>query len=149
MGNQDLEPATNGESTYSIIAFPGQSLPQCYQHLVRATWKRSLKYGNQFFKLADPDPYFAAYERYINGILSRPNVVVRIAVLTDDHDVALGWSVIEGDILHYVHVQHEQRNKGVARSLVPVAIGTITHLTKSGISIWHSKLPNAVFNPFK
>ncbi len=148
MGNQELETGTNGESTYSIIAFPGHSLPQQYQNMVLAKWMRSLKYGNEYFKLANPDSYFNAYSKYIRALLGRPNSVIRIAVLSDDHDVALGWSLIEGDILHYVHVQHEQRNKGIGKSLVPVKINTLTHLTKSGMSIWHSKLPNAKFDPF-
>lgn len=135
-------------SFYSIIAFPGQSLPQQYQNMVLSKWLRSLKYGNDYFKLIESDTYFNMYQKYIKMILGRPNSVVRIAVLADDHDVALGWSVIEGSVLHYVHVQSEQRNKGIGKSLVPVKIDTLTNLTKTGMNIWHNKLPHAVFNPF-
>jgi hypothetical protein len=149
MGDQVLEKGADGQSTYSVIAFPGASLPQAYQNMVYAKWMRSLKYGNEYFKLADPDSFFSAYKRYIGSILARPRSVVRIAVLSDDHDVALGWSIIEGDVLHYVHVNHEQRNKGVGKTLVPVAISTITHLTKAGAAIWNSKLRHASFNPFR
>lgn len=137
------------QTSYQVIAFPGRSLPQGYQNMVYSKWMRSLKYGNEYFKLAHSDSYFTAYRRYLESILNRADTVVRLAVLSDDRDVALGWSVIEGDTLHYVHVQHEQRNRGVGRSLVPKGINVITHLTKCGLRIWPKALPHAIFDPFR
>lgn len=150
MGDKDLETRGDGiaPSTYSVISFPASKLPLSYQNFVKSKWKRTLRHGNDYFKLTDSDAFFENYERFINHLFARPNSVIRLAVLTDDPDVALGFSFIEGDILHYVYVQHEQRNRGVGRSLVPVKISIITHLTKSGLSIWHNKLRHAVFNPF-
>lgn len=149
MGAEDLEAGANGieKSSYQVIVFPGHALPEQYRNMVLSKWKRSLKYGNEYFKLCDADAFFKAYDRYIPLILSRPNSAVRIAVLSDARDVALGWSVVSGKTLHYVHVNHEQRNRGIAKSLVP-AFDTFTHLTKSGLRIWSSKFPSAVFNPF-
>lgn len=148
-GTNGLEKAeANLQSSYSIIAFPGISLPQEYKGLVLSRWMHSLRHGNEYFKLSQSNPYFKAYEKYIKAILGRTGSVVRIAVLSDDRDVALGWSVIEGSILHYVYVNYEQRNQGVGTKLVPGEISTISHLTKSGLRIWPKKLPNAVFNPF-
>lgn len=116
--------------------------------MIFSKWLRSLKYGNDYFKLIHSDVYFEVYQKYIHALLTRPNAVVRIAVLSDDRDVALGWSLIEKGTLHYVHVSREQRNKGIGTSLVPGKISAISHLTKAGMSIWHNKLPQAVFNPF-
>lgn len=151
MGDQILEQGSDGieASSYSIISFPAATLPLQYQNFVKAKWKRSLRHGNDYFKLSDSDSFFRAYERFINHLCARPDCVIRLAVLTEDRDVVLGFSISEGHTLHYVFVQYEQRNKGIARSLVPMRIDVITHLTKAGMNIWHSKLPDAVFDPFK
>ncbi len=151
MGGSALEARTDGikESTYSVISFPASKLPDAYQNFVRSKWKRTLRHGNDYFKLSDSDAFFSNYERFINFLFARPNSVIRLAVLTEDPDVILGFSLIERDALHYVYVQHEQRNRGIGRSLVPVKINVITHLTKAGMSIWQNKLPDAIFNPFR
>lgn len=149
MGDKELEARGDGlKETYSIIAFPGASLPQEYRAMVFSKWMRSLKYGNEYFKLIHADSFFEAYQKYIELLLCRPGAVVRIAVLGADRDVALGWSVVEGSILHYVHVQYEQRNQGIGTALVPKGINTISHLTKTGLRLWPEKLPHASFNPF-
>ena len=74
--------------------------------------------------------------------------MVRVAVISDAPDVALGWSLIEGDILHYVFVQADQRNRGIGRSLIPVKISWITHLTHSGMKIWN-KHKEVRLDPFR
>lgn len=149
MGSSGHDVEAGKETTYSIISFPGKSLPASYTNVVLVKWMRSLKYGNEFFKLINSDDYYASYQKYIQLLLNRSDSVVRLAVLSDDNDVVLGWSLIEGDILHYVHVQAEQRNKGIGKMLVPIRINIITHLTKTGMNIWNKKLSHAIFNPFK
>lgn len=111
-------------------------------------FKRTLRSGNDYFKLIDSDAYFRAYDNYCSLLLSRPNSVVRMAVLSDDRDVCLGFSLIEGDTLHYVFVQGDQRNKGIGKSLVPVKINWITHLTHQGAKIW-SKHRTVKLDPFR
>lgn len=136
------------ESSYSIIAYPAANLPLSYKNYVLAKWKRTLRDGNDYFKLIDPDRYFAAYNRYTELLLNRPNSTIRVAVLSDDPDVALGWSLIEGDTLHYVFVQKEQRNRGIGKSLVPVDIKWITHLTHTGARIWNNH-KHVKLDPFR
>ena len=149
MGNQTLDEGANGEqASFEIVAYPAKDLPKDYESFVYAKWLRSLKHGNDYFKLVDSDPFFAAYKVYIKALLSRPMCVLRFACLKDDPDTLLGWSLMERTTLHYVFVQYEFRNTGIAKALVPGTIDTITHLTKSGMSIWHNKLPSARFNPF-
>lgn len=129
--------------------------------MVLAKWLRSLRYGNEFFKLWNANDYieevdgkeilhpgyFSRYEEYILNLLVRPRSIVRMAVLTDDRDVVLGWSLVEGQTLHYVHVQHDYRNQGIGRSIVPSNIETFSHITKAGMSIWASKGKHAKFDP--
>jgi GNAT superfamily N-acetyltransferase len=116
--------------------------------MIFSKWLRSLRYGNDYFRLIDPDEYWKAYNAYIKSILMRGDTMVRIASLTEDADVALGFSVVRGAVLDYVHVHKDFRKKGIGRILVPKNIKVITHLTKTGLSIWGSKYPKWKFNPF-
>lgn len=147
-----MDQTTNGietqKNTYSIISYKSSSFPEQYRNLIFSKWMRSFRYGNDYIKLINSDDYFAAYEIYITSLLNKPNSTLRLAVLSEDKDVVLGWSLIDGETLHYVYVQNEQRNKGIAKFLVPVSIKTITHVTKSGLAIWNKKIPFAKFNPF-
>lgn len=149
MGNQELERGgvREPQSSYSIIAFPADQLPISYEGLVKATWKRSLRDGNDLYRLIDSKRYFDAYEAYVERLLHRPGAIIRIAVLSDDPDVALGWSLINGDTLHYVFVKRDIRNKGLSKALVPVPINWISHVTNTGIRIWN-KYKHVRFNPF-
>lgn len=119
-----------------------------YKSLVLATWLRALKHGNEFFREADAKTYWAVYSKVILALLRRPTCVVRLAVMSDDHDCTVGWSVTEGTVLHFVFVKHQGRKQGIARSLVPKNITVITHITKTGKSLWKKKLEKAIFNPF-
>jgi GNAT superfamily N-acetyltransferase len=134
--------------TYSIIAYPAAKLPDTYRNMIFSKWLRSLRYGNDYYKLIDQEVYFTTYHIYIENLLSRPNAVVRLAALTEDQDVALGFSVARDNVLDYVHVQRDYRRTGIGTSLVPKGIDTITHLTKIGAGLWSLKLPQAKFNPF-
>jgi len=122
-------------------------IPKSY-NVVFAKWLRSFRQGNDYVKLASPAKYYEAYHIYIERILRSPKTTIRFAVLTEDRDVILGFSVFQSNILHYVHVQKEVRKQGIARSLIPPSIDTITHLTKTGLIIWSNKHPEWVFNPF-
>lgn len=142
-------------STYSIIHFPADALPITYHNMILSKWMRSLRYGNEYFKLIDSDAFFKNYNRYLDVILSRPNTSISLAVLSDDHDVVLGFSVYEGKTLHYVHVHKDYRKMGIGKDLVPKEMLLnkgegfyISHLTNVGTSIWSSMLSNAKFNPF-
>lgn len=150
MGDQEMEARGDGfaPSSYSVLAFPAKDTPENYRNFVLSKWMRTLRHGNDYFKLTDSDSFYSAYDKYLKHLLLRPDCVLRIAALSDDRDVALGFSVVEKDTLHYVYVQKEQRNRGIARSLVPKGITTISHLTKAGMSVWHNKLSHAVFDPF-
>lgn len=135
-------------SAYSVNVHLGRELPEKYQALIFSRWLRSLRHGNVFFKLIDSDTYYNQYHIYIEAFLRRPYAIVRIAALKDDDDIVLGFSVSERNILHYIHVHSDYRRNGIAKALVPFEVDTITHLTKIGHSIWKSKLPHAIFNPF-
>ena len=132
--------------SYDIISFKGAVLPPAYTNMIYSRWLRSLRFGNDYYKLINSKDYYSSYQKHIAYILSLPTTVVRLAVLSDDHDVVLGFSVSRGDILDFVHVHKDMRRQGIAKSLVPKDIKTITHLTKTALIIWPKY--EITFNPF-
>lgn len=138
---------------YDIIGYSGAEVPAEFRNLVRARWMRSLRYGNDYFRLMVPESFYASYQRYVDAILAKPEAWVRFAVLADDHDVVLGFAALRGllqndCILDYVHVHKDQRRQGIARRLMPSGVNVITHLTRTGLTIWGSKCPGWKFDPF-
>jgi hypothetical protein len=135
-------------ATYSVISFPAKDLPQQYEALVFARWLRSFRFGNSFIKKTDPTEYYKQYHKYIEMLLKKPESVVRLAALSDDHDVVLGFSVTRGLILDYVHVQVDHRRTGIAKKLVPKDVAVTTHMTQLAQGIWQAKYKYLTFNPF-
>jgi GNAT superfamily N-acetyltransferase len=136
------------EASYKVVTYPGSELPEAYRNLIFSKWMRSLRFGNEYYKLIDSDAYYSTYHKYIEMLLNRPTTSVNLAVLADEPDTALGWSVTEPGILHFIHVQRELRKQGIGKALTPPDTTVITHVTKIGLSLWPTKLPNARFNPF-
>src|SRR5271166_2264578 len=134
------------QASYTVLKYQGSELPEQYKALVFSKWLRSLRYGNEYFKLIDQVVYFRMYHKYIELILSRIRTIVSLAVLSDDKDVVLGFSVTESVVLHYTHVHANQRKQGIAKSLCK-DIEIITHITNDGLKIW-GKYPEVKFNPF-
>lgn len=136
-------------TTYYTKVYPGHLLPQTYLYFVIMRWARSFRYGNDYIRLTDSAAYFDRYKSYISKILQFENSVVRLAVLSDDPDVALGFSVVSGNTLHYVYVGTDYRHNGIGTMLVPLEVKDFTHLTKVGLKLWKKKAPRAIFNPFR
>src|ERR1700751_1866539 len=74
MGDKGVQPeAAKQENTldsYTVLAFRGKDLPDQYLNLIRSKWMRSLRTGNDFFKLASAKEYYQAYGLFIPKILS-------------------------------------------------------------------------------
>jgi GNAT superfamily N-acetyltransferase len=141
--------ANEDQASYTVIVYQGGDIPHRYQSLVYSKWMRSLRYGNDYYRLIDKDAYFSTYEKIITALLHNRSAVLRLAVLSDDRDVVLGWSIVRTrTILDYVHVQKDFRKKGIATALVPKDVDTITHATHVAISIWASKFPKWRLNPY-
>lgn len=141
-------------SAIKIIAMLGSDPGlKPYEGFIFSSYLHSLREGNDWFHDIDKDKYYEVYHLVLERILVRNDTVVRLAVLSDDLDVALGWSAIEGSTLHYVYVKDDKdiqcRRQHIAKDLVPGNISVITHLTRIGRLIWKRKLPKAVFDPFR
>ncbi len=136
------------EASYTLVGHSAPFLPEEYRGVIYSKWMRSLRHGNDYYRLVDPPHYYEAYQRYISAILGKPDTMVRLAVLSDDRDVVLGFSVSRDKVLDYVYVDKLQRKQGIGKMLVPPSIEQITHVTKTGLTIWGSKYGHWKFNPF-
>jgi GNAT superfamily N-acetyltransferase len=154
VGNQELESGTTEipleeKASYLVVPYLGKDLPENYRNMVLAKWLRTLRFGNDFFRLIDSHGYFSAYQVYIKSILSRPQCIVRLAVLSDDQDVCLGFSVSEPEIAHYCWVHKDNRKIGIGRALMQFPFKYMTHLTSISMTIWNKKYKECKFDPFK
>ncbi len=138
-----------GPAVFEIHCYGGKDLPSQYQNVVRSRWVRTYRNCNDMMKLVFPPAYYSAYSVYVKQILARPLVEVRLAVLQEDPDVVLGFSITEAEnVLHYVEVKRDLRRNGIATALVPNEIKWFSHITKTGLKIWSRKYPEAHFSPF-
>jgi GNAT superfamily N-acetyltransferase len=133
---------------YKVIAISAYQLPESYRPMIYSKWLRSLRYGNDYFKLIEAGSYFTHYHKYLEALLAKPYCVVRLAVLADDYDVVLGFSVTRNSVLDYVHVHKDYRRTGIGTLLVPSGISKISHITRQGMSFWNNRLKECKFDPF-
>jgi hypothetical protein len=136
-------------SSYRVLSLPASD-PKVgpYLGLIISNWLTTLRYTNDWFKFIDEDTYFKVYGQVVRALLNKSSCQIRIAVLSDDEDVCLGFCLYEGKTVHYCFVQRDQRKQGIARSLLPAEFFKITHLTVPGVVIWKNKFPHAIFDPF-
>ncbi len=130
-----------------IISFSGTNLPKQYEALVFSKWLRSLRKGNALFRYVDSHQYYSEYHDFIEKLLQKPDCIVKLAILSDDEDVVLGFSVSREHVLDYVYVQPEQRGQKLSEILIPKQITTFSHITKAWSHIWQAKYKEWIFNP--
>jgi hypothetical protein len=127
------------------------------ENFIAVTWLKGLYNGNDaivdesrrmgsIYREIDWRVYADGYRRILSGILSRDTTNVFVACLTEDDDVIVGYSVIENNRLHWVFVKQAWRKIGIANSLVPKEVTTVTHLTNIGRTIRAKR--GYQFNPF-
>ena len=112
-----------------------------------ASWLKGLRFGNDWYGLIDSKIYFKVYHDFIEMLLAKPDVTVKVACMKDAPDVILGYSVYSGTRLDWVYVKDRWRGLGVAKDLVPTNITTVSHVTDTGRSIL-KKNSDILFDPF-
>lgn len=113
---------------------------------IYATWLRGLYYGNPWFTQIDKDSYMASYHKILDQLFLKPDVDIKIACVTEDPELILGYSVSEPSILHWVFVKQAWRRFGIAKQLIPKDVSRITHLTTVAEKL---KPKEWLFDPFK
>lgn len=120
------------------------------RNFILATWLRGLYYGDSWFKEIPKNLFMEAYHAFLERLLTKPGVFVRVVCLKDDPEVIFGYAVLadEGETVHWVFCKSNWRKQGLAKRLVPEKAKVVTHLTRVGLAIL-KKRPNLLFNPFK
>lgn len=114
-------------------------------NFIMSTWLKGLKYGNDFFRDIQSKPYFETYHRALSGLIGRPDITIKVSCLKEDPSVILGYSVAHGAVLDWVYVKDDWRRIGIASSLIPPGVSTVSHWTKLGKKI----MPKTwIINPF-
>jgi GNAT superfamily N-acetyltransferase len=112
-----------------------------------ASWLKGLRFGNDWYGLIDSKVYFKVYHEFIEMLLAKPDVTVKVACMKDTPDVILGYAVYSGSRLDWVYVKDRWRGLGVAKDLIPNNITSVSHVTDTGRSIL-KKHSDIIFNPF-
>lgn len=139
---------------YLIVSFPSSELEKPERKeikgLIMARWLRSYKNGDKKLRKANAGTYYAAFHPFVENLLKKPDSTVRLAVLEDDKDVVLGFSVFREDVLDYVHVQVDARRLGIGKSLIPENITAFSFITELAFKLWQSKKEYKLlqFKPF-
>lgn len=110
---------------------------------IYSTWLKNLYYGCPFYRDVDRKTYFSSYKHIVTGLLSR--ATVKVCCLKEEPEVVLGYSVHEGEILHWVYVKKAWRGLRIASCLVPPNIAWVSHLTNIGKKL---KPKDWKFDPF-
>ena len=109
-----------------------------------ASTLKGLYYGSRFWGEVDQVAFFNNYEPYLKQLMLRRDI--KVACLSDDQDVILGFSIFKDETLDWVFIKKSYRKLGIGKLLVPDTITTVSHITDSGNSIRKTK--GWKFNPF-
>lgn len=114
---------------------------------VISTWLSGQYHGSPYWSQMPKELFYAEYTELINTILCNPNTEVTIAILEDDPNMLLGFSVHSGTTLHWVYTKKDYRSNGIMRLLVPNTITTVSSTSLPGAAITRKK--KLIFNPFR
>lgn len=114
---------------------------------IYTTWIKGLYSDSGWWRSIQKNVFTSFYSLVIKKMLHNPDVSVRVSCLADDPDIILGYSVSEGNRLHFVFIKPDWRGKGlgILKSLIPKAINEVTSMTKAGKK---RMLPDWNYQPF-
>lgn len=113
-------------------------------NFILSTWLKAIYYGSEYWNLVDQEAYFKNMEPFIKKLLIKSTV--KVACLSDDTDVVLGYSVYQNNSIHMIFVKKSYRKLGIGKMLYPEGIDTVSNLTTQGNAI--RKKMNLKFDPF-
>lgn len=115
-----------------------------------ATWLRGLRYGCDWWRECDQGPYFKHYHYFLEKLLDRPGIAIKIACLKDEPDTFVSYAVYQSLpnalSVHWVFTKKAWRKLGIAKRLIPENVTQCSHLTTVGRAI---KPATWTFNPFE
>lgn len=118
------------------------------KNFVLATFLRGLYYGDSWFSKIPKDIFMANYKNIATALYDK--CIVKVACLTEDPNLILGYSILSQDYqsIHWVYVKQAYRNQGITKDLLPKHPVSVSHLSKLGSTLL-TKYPDTVFNPWR
>jgi hypothetical protein len=141
---------SSAEGVYDLRLMRESDIP-----FIMSTFLKGVYYGNSNNQLVDKRVFMDNYKHFAQVLIN--NNAVILAVLKDDHDVILGYSIVSSSAstVHWCYVKAPWRNKGIGRALVPSTPKFITHFThskdeapKDGPNKFLKKFVGCIYNPF-
>lgn len=120
------------------------------RNFILKTFLLGIYYGDTWFSKIPKRIFMDNYKRVAEALFNKYRNNIRIACLSDETDVILGYSILNSDstVLQFVYVKERWRRKGVGRQLVPPSVCCVTHLTSLGETLIKKLKPEPLFNPF-
>ncbi len=117
------------------------------RNFILATFLRGLFHGGFFWNEMPKPVFMLNYHAVLDKLL--PNSKIRLACDKTDPSVIYSYVITNKDetVLHWAFTKAAWRNIGLAKSLTPVSIESVSHLTNQGRSILR-KYPTLIFDPF-
>ena len=85
---------------------------------IYSTWLNSYRYDSSLGKTCRNSVFFRAYTKVIDRLLADPNTIIHIAALPYSQNIALGYSITEKNLIHFVFVKESFRKFGIAKDLL-------------------------------
>lgn len=107
-------------------------------------------YGDTWFSKIPKRIFMDNYKKVAESLFLRYKGSIRVACLTGDTDVILGYAILNAShtTLHFVYVKEVWRKKGIGSQLVPKTVNCVTHLTPLGETLSKKLNSELIFNPF-
>ena len=116
-----------------------------HENFILSTWLKGNYYGTHFRSMPQ-NLYYKEYIGHLWKIILMPGIKINVACDEQNPSWVVGFSVFKDEILYWIHVKKDYRNKGLATHLLKDAkITTVKALTKVGRAIAESK--GLIFNP--
>lgn len=134
---------------YKILKYRGIEVPSNYHAAILSKFLRTLRYGNDLYRLIAPEFYWDTLSNRLKSIVGNPTCSVALAVLADETDVLLGFLIHRAHVLDYAWVTNHCRRNGIMRSMMPNDIQIYTHVTKHFLPVLATeRFKKTKFNPF-
>lgn len=111
---------------------------QTDQKLVYASWRNAIwfdKHPGQTQQTEESDNYYKLATETINEYLRSTKTIVNMAVLQDNPDQIIGYSVMNQNVIIFCYVKLDYRRQGIATLLTKDFKTIVKPMTKIGKSI--------------
>lgn len=118
------------------------------KNFIYSTWCKNQLYSNAMYKGIPKDVFVRNYSNWVGSVFSLPGLYIKVACLSDEPEIIVGYSVHTDWCIYYCYVKPAWRKKGIAKQLVPCeTITTVASYTPTGDAI--RKRQGWLWNPWK